>query len=508
MNDPVSTPEAGQEHFRTDHLLQNIGHRAVSGGFVTVGAQAAKFTLNFLAAAVLARLLSPRDFGLVGMVLGVTAMVQVFSQLGLSIATIQRETITQAQVTNLFWINVGFSGVLAVLSAALAPAAAAFYHDPRVTGIMLALSLTFVLTGATVQHQALLTRQMKFPVLAVIDVSSAAIGFGLACFLAWRGFAYWSLVAQQLATAFFNLIFMWMSSGWRPHLPQRNSGVKPLVKFGAHLSLADFVGQFSANSDSILLGRFFGAVPLGLYTRAQVLLARPIQQIITPINNVLIPVLSRLQNDADRYRRSYMRAYGTLALVVFTFAASCLALSKPLVLVILGPKWTGAIPLFAMFTLVAISQPLSAICSWIYESQGRGKDQLTNHTIAGIVTILSFVAGLHWGPIGVVTSLAVVSLVVRLPIVYYIAGRSGPVSTRDLWMGFLYHLPCWVGVFLMTALAVRLLGHTSNLVQLLVCGPVGLIAGTALFLLIPQPRESALFAARKVTGALKARFAS
>lgn len=508
MNDPVSTPEAGQEHFRTDHLLQNIGHRAVSGGFVTVGAQAAKFTLNFLAAAVLARLLSPRDFGLVGMVLGVTAMVQVFSQLGLSIATIQRETITQAQVSNLFWINVVFSGTLAVISAALAPATAHFYHDPRVSGIMLALSLTFVLTGATVQHQALLTRQMRFPVLAVIDVSSAAIGFGLACVMAWRGYAYWALVAQQLATATFNLIFMWMSSGWRPHLPQRNSGVRPLVSFGAHLSIADFIGQFSANSDSILLGRFFGAVPLGLYTRAQVLLARPIQQVVTPINNVLIPVLSRLQNDPDRYRRSYMRAYGTLALVVFSFAASCLALSKPLVLVILGPKWTGAIPLFAMFTLVAISQPLSAICSWIYESQGRGKDQLTNHTVAGIVTILSFVAGLHWGPMGVVTSLAVVSLVIRLPIVYYIAGRSGPVSTRDLWMGFLYHLPCWVGVFLMTALAVRLLGHTSNLVQLLVCGPVGLIAGAALFLLIPQPRESAFFAARKIKGALKARFAS
>ncbi len=508
MNDPASAPEAGHEHFRTDHLLHNIGHRAISGGFVTVGAQAAKFTLNFLAAAVLARLLDPRDFGLVGMVLGVTAMVQVFSQLGLSIATIQRETITQAQVTNLFWINVGFSGALAMASAGLAPLTAKFYHDPRVAAIMLALSVTFVITGATVQHQALLTRQMRFPALATIDVTSAAIGFGLACVLAWRGFAYWALVAQQLATATCNLILMWMTSGWRPNLPSRKSGVKPLVSFGAHLSIADFIGQFSANSDSILLGRFFGASPLGLYTRAQVLLARPIQQITTPINNVLIPVLSRLQHDAERYRRSYIRAYGTLALVVFSFAASCLALSKPLVLVILGNKWAGAIPLFAMFTLVAISQPLSAICSWIYESQGRGKDQLTNHTAAGLVTIASFVLGLHWGPIGVVTSLAFVSLIVRLPIVYYIAGRSGPVSTRDLWMGFISHLPCWVGVYLMTALAVRLLGHTSNLIQLLVCGPAGLLAGIALFLLFPRPRESAFFAAGKIRGAVKARFAA
>jgi PST family polysaccharide transporter len=186
----------------------------------------------------------------------------------------------------------------------------------------------------------------------------------------------------------------------------------------------------------------------------------------------------------------------------------CLALATPLVLVILGSKWSGAIPLFAMFTLVAISGPLSAICSWIYESQGRGKDQLRNHTAAGIVTILSFVLGLHWGPLGVVTSLAVVSLVVRLPIVYYIAGRSGPVSTRDLWMGFVSHLPCWGGVFLATSLAYRMLGHASHIVQLLVCGPVGLVVGTGIFLLFPRPRESAFFAAGKVKSALKARFAT
>src|SRR5262249_37412123 len=163
------------------------------------------------------------------------------------------------------------------------------------------------------------------------------------------------------------------------------------------------------------------AEPLGLYTRANVLLARPIQQVITPVNNVLIPVLSRLQADPERYRRSYMRAYGALALVVFSFAGMCLALARPLVLVILGPKWTGVIPLFAVFTLVAVSAPLSSICSWIYESQGRGPDQLRNHTLAGAVTIVSYLLGLRWGPLGVVTSLAITSLLIRLPIVYYIA---------------------------------------------------------------------------------------
>lgn len=506
--EPTSTIASQRDPFCTDHLLKNIGNRAVSGGFITFGAQGAKFFLNFVAAAVLARLLSPRDFGLVGMVLGVTAIVGVFKELGLSTATVQRDTITQQQVSNLFWINVGFSGVLSCISAALAPLMASFYHDLRVTNIMLALSVTFLLTGSTVQHQALLTRQMRFQSLALIDVTSIAFGFTSACFLAWLGIGYWALVAQQISTVVCSLAMTWLISGWRPHMPTRNSGVRPLVKFGAHLSFADFIAQFAVNTDSILLGRFYGAVPLGLYTRAQVLLARPIQQVVAPINSVLIPVLSRLQTDPDRYRRSYMQAYGGLALAVFSFSAMCFALTKPLVLVILGPKWTGVIPLFAGFTLVAISQPLGAICSWIYESQGRGADQLQNHTAAGLVTVAAYVIGLRWGPMGIIVSLAIVSLLIRLPIVYYIAGRSGPIRTRDLWMGFLTHLPCWFVVFLTTTLAYRMVTNARPIVQLLVAAPIGAGVGAALILLFPRPRHSAFFVGTKIKSALKARFAT
>lgn len=505
FDDSAAALEA--EHFRTDHLLQNIGDRAVAGGFVTIGAQAVKFFLNFVAAAVLSRLLSPKDFGLVGMVLGVTALVGVFKELGLSTATVQRDTITQQQVSNLFWINVVFSGILALTSVALAPLLAKFYHDPRVMGITLALSGTFLLTGSTVQHQALLTRQMRFRALALIDVTSIAIGFSIACCLAWLGFAYWALVAQQLLTAACNLAMTWKTSGWRPHMPRRNSGVKPLLRFGAHISIADFLGQFSLNSDSILLGRFFGAESLGLYTRANVLLARPIQQVIAPINSVLIPVLSRLQSDPQRYRRSYLRAYDTLALIVFPFAAMSLVLAKPLVLVILGQKWKGVIPLFSAFTLIAVSGPLSNICAWIYESQARGQDQLRNHTAAGAVTIISYLLGLRWGPLGLILSVAITSLLIRLPIVYYIAGRRGPVRTQDLWIAFLSHLPCWGAVFLTTSLAYRTVEQAVPIVQLLVCVPIGLGVGTGLILLFRRPRQSAFYVWNTIKRELIVRFA-
>ena len=173
---------------------------------MTFGAQAAKFAMNLAAAAILARLLNPRDFGLVGMVLGVTAIVNVFKDMGLSRATVQRDQLTQQQVSNLFWINVAFGGLLTAICAGLAPLAAWFYRDARVTGIMLALSLIFVLAGSTVQHQALLSRQMRFRALAVIEVSSLAAGFTSGCVFAWAGIGYWALVAQQVVTTAFGLV--------------------------------------------------------------------------------------------------------------------------------------------------------------------------------------------------------------------------------------------------------------------------------------------------------------
>jgi PST family polysaccharide transporter len=490
--DTAETP--GGQVLSTDHLLHDIGTRAVSGGFVTIGAQAAKFVLNFAGAAVLARLLTPREFGLVGMVLGITGLVGLFKELGLSTATVQRETITQQQVSNLFWVNVVISGVLTAGSFGLAPLIATFYHDPRVTGIMMALSLTFLLTGSTVQHQALLTRLMRFRTLAVIEVTSMLFGFASACALANFGFGYWALVAQQLIDAATSLVLTWCTSGWRPSMPRRNSGVRPMLSFGAHLTIADFIGLLMMNSDSILVGRVFGAEPLGLYTRANVLMVRPLRQVLSPINAVLTPVLSRLQRDPERYRRSFMHVYQTLALVTISFAAMCLVLARPLVLVVLGPKWLGVIPLFAAFSVAAVSWPLGEAAGWLFQSQGRGQEQLVNHTLGGAVTLASYVIGLHWGPLGVAVLLAITSIAIRLPIVYYFVGRSGPVSTRDLWGTLLSHLPCWGTVWLTTTLAYMMVKRAPPILQLLVCGPLGLGAGTALVLVFERPRQSALSA--------------
>lgn len=493
---------ADAEHLSTDHLLHNIGRRAVSGGFVTVGAQTAKFALTFAGTAILARLLSPREFGLVGMVLGVVGVVGIFNELGLSTATVQRQNITQQQISNLFWINVAVSGIVSLASCGLAQLLAGFYGNPYVARIMVALSVMFLLTGSTVQHRALLTRQMRFRAIAVIDVTSMILGFGTACVLAWLGFAYWALVAQQLVYSLGCLVLTWSVSKWRPSWPSRNSGVRPLLSFGAHLTVADFVVRSLLNTDNILIGKFFGAAPLGLYTRASVLLARPLEQVVSPINAVMDPVLARLQGDPERYRRTFLRTFEALALIIFPFSATCLVLAKPMVLVILGPKWTGVVPLFSAFALVAISGPLSGLVTWLYQSQGRGRHQLWSHSIAGVVTFIAYVVGLKWGPLGLILSLAIVSATIRLPILYYIAGRSGPVSTGDLWLSFLSLLPAWGTAYVAALLARIAVANSSPIVQLLVCAPAGMLVGGALMLPFRRSRENVFFAFNTLKGVL------
>ena len=270
--------------------------------------------------------------------------------------------------------------------------------------------------------------------------------------------------------------------------------MRPLLSFGAHLTIADFVGRLSATSDTVLIGKFFGAAQLGLYTRASVLMSRPMQQILAPITAVMDPVLARLQSDPERYRRSFLRTFDALAMLVLPISALCFALAKPIVLVVLGPRWTGSIPLLSLFAAVAISSPLAALVSWLYQSQGRGRDQLINHTSAGLITVAAYVVGLPWGPRGVILSLAIASALIRLPVVYHIAGRSGPVSTSDLWRAYLNQLPVWGTVYLATQLTLSALPHSLPIVQLLICAPVGLLLGSAALMPFRHFRESALFA--------------
>src|SRR6266498_2178029 len=435
-----------EQHFATDHLLTNLKGRVISSGFVTMAAQGAKFALNLAYTMVLARLLMPDDFGLIAMVMTVTSFLRVFKDAGLSTATVQREGITHAQVSNLFWINLAVSALASLIMVSTAPLIAWFYREPRLVTVTMALSITFLLSGSAVQHQALLNRQMRFKVIALIEVASMVAGCLAGVFMAFWGFGYWSLVGASLATEFAGL----------------------------------------------LLGRYYGANSVGIYSRASVLLMRPLEQLLGPINAVFVPTLSRLQAQPERYRRAFLQVFEAIALISFPLTGLFLPLAHPLILVVLGPGWEKAAVIFGGFTMVALYFPLANVSTWLFASQGRGKHWVIALSMVSCVTVASFLAGLPFGPPGVAIIYSASCLLIQLPLLYYMAGRRGPVSTSDLLMGFLRHLPAWGVVCGATWLMRTLFAAYAPLTQLLICAPVGLLAGVAFVSIFAPARQAAM----------------
>jgi len=484
------TVAANEKHFSTEHLLTNLKDRTISSAFVTTIAQGAQFVLTLGSTMVLARLLSPQDFGLVAMVMTVTGFLRIFKDAGLSTATVQQHEITQGQVSNLFWINVALSGAITLIVAAAAPLVAWFYREPKLVSITLLLSITFLLTGLTVQHLALLSRQMRFKDIAVIQVGSLLVGSVVGIAMAWLKYGYWSLVGTQLAAAISSLVLVWSISRWRPQLPTRHSQMWPLLNFGANVSVSNFFYTLARGSDSLLIGRFYGPASVGLYSRAAALLNSPLQQFLTPIDAVFVPVLSRLQVEPERYRRTFLQAFEAIALITFLFTGLFFVLAEPLTLVVLGPKWEKAAAIFAAFTFAALFYPFFVTANWLFASQRRGRDWLIASMWISGLTFCSFLAGLPFGPVGVALFYSLGGIFFMLPISFGMAGRCGPVRTADLWAGFFRQLPVW-GVVLGAAGVARLsVANFPPLAQLSVCFPAGLGIG-ALFIYIYGPNREA-----------------
>jgi O-antigen/teichoic acid export membrane protein len=484
--------DPNEKHLCTDHLLGDLKGRTIIGTFVTIASQGVKFLLNLAFIMVLARLLTPKDFGLYAMVTTVMGFLFLFQDVGLSMATVQRREITHAQVSNLFWVNVVVGGVITLLVAALAPVVAWFYREPRLVNITLALSVTFLLVSLAVQHSALLNRQMRFGVIALIDVVSMLAGYLTGIALALSGYGYWALVFAYLVQVTIRLVLTWSISQWRPRFPSRTTGTWHLLSFGANITVGNLMNSLARGADNLLIGRFFGAAAIGLYSRASILLIRPLEQFTIPINAVLVPALSRVQTQPERYRRTFLRVYEAMALVSFLSTGFLLTLARPLTLVVLGPKWEQAVPIFAGFAIAALWIPLTGASTWLFQTQGRGKDWVFSSSLCSCITVASFIAGLPFGPAGVAIAYSAAGLLFQMPILYYFAGRHGPVTTADLWFAIFRYLPLWIVVCGVTWLVHLVFVNSAPLVQLLVCAPVGLGAGTVLICLVTPMRHTAL----------------
>ena len=254
---------------------------------------------------VLARLLGPKDFGLVGMVTAFTGVLSLFRDFGLSAAAVQRTTVTEEQISTLFWINVFVGALLALLTFAMAPFIAAFYHEPRLFAVTAVVAFGFLFNAAGVQHSALLQRQMRFTALAVINTVSLIVGTAIAIGGAKAGYGYWALVAMTVTLPLITTIGLWMATGWVPGMPHRRVGIRSMMHFGGTLTLNGLVVYVATNIEKVLLGRFWGVDAIGIYGRAYQLINIPTDNLNSAAGEVAFSALSRLQDDPGRLRELF-----------------------------------------------------------------------------------------------------------------------------------------------------------------------------------------------------------
>ena len=398
----------------------------------TGGAQAFKVLLQILSVVVLSRLLPPSEFGLMGMISPLVGFVMLFGDLGLTQAVVTARVINDRQLSTIFWVNGAFAAVLATILGCTAPLIAHFYGEPRLVAPIQVLAAMIMLSALGVQHQALITRAMRFSRLAVIEVVAAALGFVAAVVIGAIWHSVWALVASAVVTTVCTLAGVWSGSTWRPHRHFNLGEVSSLLHFGKGMLGFNLTNFLSRNLDNVLIGRYVGAVQLGYYDRGYKLLLFPLTQINNPVGRVVVPILSRLVDQPDRYRSMYLRTLQQLLLFTLPGIVFMLTNANAAIPVVLGERWTPSVPIFLWLGLAALHQPISATTGWLFISQSRTTEFGYWGLVVATTSIAAFVAGLPWGAVGVAAAYALSDLLIRAPIVWYWVGRSGPVRTSDL----------------------------------------------------------------------------
>lgn len=431
--------------------MDNLGAQAVRGTTITLGAQAAKFALSVGITMILARLLTPTDYGLVAMAALFSGLLAVFRDGGLSVATVQSAAISAAQLSTLFWLNTALGITLALGMAAISPLVGSFYEEDALIGIALALSVPFITNGLGAQPQALLQRRMQFSTIAVIDVVSLIVSSASGIGMALAGLGYWALVAMLIVSSGTNSLLSFLLCRWRPAPPSRGSDVGSMLRFGGAVTLGKLIDTAGSSFDSLILGKFFNAAVVGTYTRAQSLMLLPSSQIVPPLLSVFLPILSRLNETPSRLRQLFGELL-CLTILAASFVSSILVVASDwLTGVMLGPQWTAVPTILSLLAGPALFVPLSAICVVGITALGDGKALIHWAFYKNAATAAAIVVGAPWGGEGIALSLSIVTFTLLMPILNNLCARSGLVERAAIWritgIGIGVNITCIIFLF-------------------------------------------------------------
>lgn len=447
--------------------MKDLKGKTIRGGLARMFAQGANFLLRLVTLMILARMLDPNDFGLVGMVTAFTGVLSLFRDFGLSSAAIQRDTVTEKQLSTLFWINLFVGLVLALVAVLMAPAIALLYHEPRLVPVTAALAAGFIFNAAGVQHGAMLQREMRFTALAVINTASLVVAGGAAVLIARMGLGYWALVAMTVVLPLTTTIGSWVTSGWIPGKAYRRAGIRSMMRFGGMLTANSLVVYVANNLDKVLLGRYWGVEALGIYGRAYQLVNIPIDNLNSAAGEVAFSALSRIQSDGARLKNYFLKGYSLILAMTIPITFTCALFAKDLITVLLGPKWHAAIPIFRVLAPTILAFAIINPFGWFIYSLGMAGRALKMALVNAPIMIAGYVVGLHFGPLGVAYAYSVVMVLWIVPAIAW-AVHGTVVSLREVFLTASRPLGAGIGAGIVAFFASLLCAQLPSVARLLI----------------------------------------
>lgn len=381
---------------------------------------------------VLARLLDPADFGLVGMALAVVFLVDVFKDLGTTSALVQTKQLGEPLLSSVFWIQVA-TGLLAALAvAALAPAAAALYGNEEVAPLLRWLAWSFVVSGLGLTHQTLLTRDLAFDRLARCEIGATLVGGVAGIGAALAGAGAYSLVLQTLVFWTASTLLLWTARPWRPRLTFSWPALRPITRYSANLTAHGLVNYAARHADTLLVGVLIGPVALGYYNMAYRVMLLPLDSVSRVMGRVMFPYLSQLQDDDPQFRRVYLRWIASVALVTFPLMLGLLATAEPLVRVVLGPKWAPLVPLLLILAPAGALQSIVATVGGIYKAKAATGRMLRLGIFGSALSVACYAIGARFGVEGVAAGCTVATTLLVWPN-FALAFDLVGLRLRDAW---------------------------------------------------------------------------
>lgn len=432
-DDPAEEPIAG-ESAPEPTANPGLGRRAVRGAVVTLAGQGAKILIQMASVVVLARLLAPEVYGLLVMATAVIGVTDIFRDFGLSSAAIQAPTLSREEQVNLFWVNSALGALLTAISWLAAPLLAAFYHRSELVQLTHVMAFMFLINGFATQYRADLSRRMRFRWIAICDVAASLIGLTVAIALALRGAGVWALAAQQLSRATASLLFLVIGARWLPTWYRRTVSIRHFLGFGWRLAGSQLVNYVGNNLDTVVLGLRVGATPLGIYNRSYQLIMQPLGQIRDPLNTVAVPVLSKLQDDDERFQDFVARGQMAVGYTLVAGLAFIAGSASAFVDAFLGANWHEATDVLRLLAVAGGVTTLSYVGYWVYVTKGL-VDHLLNYTfISTGIRVTCVLIGVQFGLIGVAAAMAIAPMI-TWPLSFWWLHQRASIPVRRLWLG-------------------------------------------------------------------------